>query len=68
MEDEYKYRIKKALERDSQFFGKARLMDYSLLVIKIDWGQYKYNEKVDEQNVIDYKLYIDLREILIWFI
>ncbi|KAM3147767.1 hypothetical protein pb186bvf_000095 [Paramecium bursaria] len=51
VEDEYKYRIRKALERDSQFFGKARLMDYSLLVIKIDWGQYKYNEKVDEQNI-----------------
>ena len=51
VEDEYKYRIKKALERDSLFFAKARLMDYSLLVIKIDWGQYKYDEKVDELNV-----------------
>lgn len=35
-----KYRLSNCLIRDAQFFSKVGFMDYSLLLLKVDWLSY----------------------------
>jgi len=41
------------LIEDANFFKLARLIDYSLLIFKIDWGKYMEDLKITEKDIYD---------------
>ncbi|CAD8111637.1 unnamed protein product [Paramecium sonneborni] len=53
--DQYRNRLKNCLINDATFFGHIKLMDYSLLIVKMDW--YTYSQKyphIKESDIPNY--------------
>jgi 1-phosphatidylinositol-4-phosphate 5-kinase len=44
-------RCQNALERDARFFQNHKLMDYSLLVVKVNWAQFCIDHGVTIQAI-----------------
>ncbi|CAD8107781.1 unnamed protein product [Paramecium primaurelia] len=52
---QYIYRLRKCLVDDANFFSKVKLMDYSLLIIKMDWYTYSQNNPhIREEEIPNY--------------
>ena len=44
---------KQILERDSEFLATSGWMDYSLLLVKVNWGAYCNDNNSAEEDIID---------------
>ncbi|CAD8195769.1 unnamed protein product [Paramecium octaurelia] len=52
---QYRERLRTCLVNDAHFFGKIKLMDYSLLIIKMDWYTYSQNNPhIREEEIPNY--------------
>ncbi|CAD8202343.1 unnamed protein product [Paramecium octaurelia] len=52
---QYRERLRKCLINDANFFSKIKLMDYSLLIIKMDWYSYSQNNPhIKEADIPNY--------------